>query len=462
MKFKFSNLGIGIALALSAASALIYEVVAANVLFFYFSESSYSVATVLGVFLFGLGIGSLIIYFLLPKINNKKLLFGILQISIALYAFLVLTNLIEIVPKISTLGTFATSFAILLVPTIFLGAVFPLAGSIFKKAEKDIIGLVYSADLCGAIIGSLVAGFILIPQFGAKIAIIVGVGINILSALIMLSRRMKIVPVFVLYLFFIASVFFPSFVYEEKSEYQFYSPSPYGVVKVIDATLYIEEREQCSRSYVDWPKQATERGMAVWALESLEDSHGTLEVLNIGLGCGLTLEKALEYDTRVDVIEINYQVVLANKVMTNVLTNPRVNLIVDDGLKYLRHSEKEYDSILIDVENPAVAHSLKLFTVEAFELVRDSLQDKGTFALWSFSYTDRFRDIVYYSIKEAFPFVYYHHAENVGVFVASKQNLDYSEYVPVGPYEINTIDKNTLTDAYLKGLKEHKPDSSSE
>ena len=462
MKFKFANLDIGIALALSAASALIYEVVATNVLFFYFTESSYSVATVLGVFLFGLGLGSIIIYFLLHKISNRKLLFGILQISIALYAFLVLTNLIDIVPKISTLGTFATSFAILLVPTIFLGAVFPLAGSIFKKAEKDIIGLVYSSDLCGAIIGSLVAGFILIPQFGAKTAVIVGVGINILSALIMLSRKMKIIPIAVVCLFLIVSVFSRSFVYAEKSEYQFYANSPYGLVKVEDDTLYINEREQCSRSYINWPKEATERGMAVWALESLADSSGTLEVLNIGLGCGLTLEKALEYDTRVDVVEINYQVVLANKTMTNVLTNPMVNLIVDDGLEYLRYSKKEYDSILIDVENPAVAHSLALFTVEAFELVRDSLQDKGTFALWSFSYTDRFRDIVYYSLKEVFPFVYYHHAVNVGVFIASKQELGYPEYAPIGPYEINTIDKNTLTDAYLEGLREHKPSDSSE
>ena len=452
MNFKFSNLGIGIALALSAASALIYEVVATNILFFYFTESSYSIATVLGVFLFGLGAGSLIIYFLLHRIKNRKLLFGILQISIAIYAFFVLTNLIEIVPKISTLGTFAASFSILLVPTIFLGAVFPLAGSIFKKAERDIIGLVYSSDLCGAIIGSLVAGFILIPQFGAKIAVICGVGLNIISALIMLSRKMKVAPIVLLYLFLIASIFSPSFVYVEKSEYQFYSNSPYGVVKVKDGTLYIEEREQCSRSYLTWPKQASERGMAVWALESLEDSHGTLDVLNIGLGCGLTLEKALEYDTRVDVVEINHQVVLANKTMTNVLTNPRVNLIVDDGLKYLRYNEKEYDSILIDVENPSVAHSLKLFTVEAFKLVRDSLQDKGTFALWSFSYTSRFRDILYYSLKEAFPFVYYHHADYVGVFIASKQNLGYPEYAPEGPYEINTIDKNTLTDAYLEGL----------
>jgi len=67
MNLKFTNLDIQIALALSAASALIYEVVATNILFFYFIRSSYSIATVLGVFLFGLGLGSLLIYFLLHR-----------------------------------------------------------------------------------------------------------------------------------------------------------------------------------------------------------------------------------------------------------------------------------------------------------------------------------------------------------------------------------------------------------
>ena len=70
-----------------------------------------------------------------------------------------------------------------------------------------------------------------------------------------------------------------------------------------------------------------------------------LTVANIGLGCGLTLEKCLEYNTNVDVIEINYQVVLANKVLSKVLTNPRVNLILDDGLHYFRQSTKHFRTL---------------------------------------------------------------------------------------------------------------------
>ena len=48
-------------------------------------------------------------------------------------------------------------------------------------------------------------------------------------------------------------------------------------------------------------------------------------------------------------------------------------------------------------------------------------------------------------MKEAFPFDYSYE----GVFLATMQKLNQLEYVPSSPYEINTIDRNTLTNAYL-------------
>jgi len=445
MVFKFENFNIQLALALSAASALIYEIVVTNVLFFYFIESSYSIATVLGVFLFGLGAGSLLIYFLSPKIKNKILLFGSLQIIIALYAFFVLTNLTKVVDRISTLGTFVTSFALLLIPTIFLGAIFPLAGSIFKKQKKEVIGLVYSSDLFGAIVGVLFAGFVLIPLYGAKITIIFAVGLNIISSFIILSKKYKLIPILLAVFLLIISMNVGGFVEEETSEYQFYSPSPYGLVKVKDNILIIDEREQCG---LDYPNYTSERLMVNYALEPFGEKEN-LQVLNIGLGCGLTLERVLQYGAEVDVVEINPKVVMANKIMTDVLQNKKVNLIVDDGLKYLRENEKKYDAIFVDIENPSVAHSSNLYTVEAFKIINDSLNEEGKFALWNYvcmANNTRYADILYYSIKENFDFVY----EYPGVFLASKHPLNETEYIPQSDYEINTIDKNTLTQTYRK------------
>jgi predicted membrane-bound spermidine synthase len=453
MKIKFTNIKIQTALGLSAASALLYEVVATHLLFFYFIESSYSIATVLSVFLLGLALGSLTIYYFSNKIKNKHLLFAVLQIAIALYAFTILSNLRDIIPKISTLGTFVTSFLILLVPTIFLGAIFPLASLIFKRDKKEITGLVYSSDLFGAILGTLFTGFILIPEFGVKITIIIGAILNITSALIMFPKKQKIISLLLLFIFIGSTFNIPSVTHEtpvltyEKEEYnkdgyQYYANSPYGLVTVKNDALFIEGRIQCCLCYHN---DTSERLMVVYALEPLQDYSG-ISVLNIGLGCGLTLEKCLQYNTVVDVVEINEKVVEANKIMTDVLLDKRVNLIIDDGLNYLRNNNKYYDSILIDIENPRIAHASNLYTADAFKIIFNSLTDTGTFALWSYGGNSHYYDILYYSLKETFPYVY----QYSGVFLATKNPLiDNTEYTTIDEYEINTIDKNTLTNAFL-------------
>jgi len=279
MKEKLINIRIQTALALSAGSALIYEVVATHILFFYFVESSYSIATVLSVFLFGLAAGSLTIHYLLNRIKNKRLLFAVFQIIIALYAFFILSNLRDILPNISTWGTVVTSVIILLVPTYFLGAIFPLAGSIFKKDKKETIGLVYSTDLFGAILGSLAAGFLLIPFFGAKIAVVFGAGLNLISSFLIFSKKQRIIPICLILLLAVSTINFtslttesPVLTYEEENYihegYQFYAHSPYGLVTVAKDQLCIDGRGQCSFSH-SWGN--SERMMVVYALDPLKD-----------------------------------------------------------------------------------------------------------------------------------------------------------------------------------------------
>ena len=102
---------------------MLYEVVITNLLFFYFVESTYSIATVLSTFLLGLGVGSFLIY-KLKKIKNKESLFGYLQLLLGLYALFILTNLPRIIPAIHPAGIFIVSSALLMIPTIILGASF--------------------------------------------------------------------------------------------------------------------------------------------------------------------------------------------------------------------------------------------------------------------------------------------------------------------------------------------------
>lgn len=401
-------------------------------------------AIVLSTFLLGLAIGSYLIYWQSNKIKRLRLAFGISQIFIAVYAFFILTNLESLIPALTVIGPFAASVMILLVPTIFLGATFPLAGLLIKKDKKDSIGLVYSSDLVGAISGSIIAGFFLIPMFGHSVAVLFGVGLNAISAMIILSGKYKLLPMYLGFVFIATAVLAPGIVMADTEKYDFYSPSPYGLISVVDNYLFIDGRMQCC---YEWGDIQSEKMMVNYSLENF--SGITPRVLNIGLGCGTTIERALEFNAYVDVVEINPQVVNANRLMCDILDEPNVNLIIDDGLHYLRITDKEYDSILIDVENPKVAHSSFLYTVDCFRLVEQALDNNGSFALWNYnrgcsSCDTKFLDVIYYSMKEVFPFVYSY----PGVTLASKKELGEEKYIPGTPKELNTIDRNVLIQYY--------------
>src|SRR5262249_4333206 len=81
----------------------------------------------------------------------------------------------------------AASLCIIL-PTMWLGATFPLAVKVYSNdiSERAVdTGTVYAANTCGALLGALVAGFVLIPEFGARNSLIVIASLFLLCALVL-------------------------------------------------------------------------------------------------------------------------------------------------------------------------------------------------------------------------------------------------------------------------------------
>ncbi|MFA5051912.1 MAG: fused MFS/spermidine synthase [Patescibacteria group bacterium] len=458
----YQNITAQTSLALSAASSLIYEVVATTVLLFYFTKSSYSVATILAVFLFGLGLGAAVMHRMLCKIRQRELLFGAFQLVVAAYAILVLANLAAITPHVSGWSVATASLAILLIPTAILGAAFPLATAMLTKKNGEVAGLAYASDLAGAIIGSLLAGFMFIPLWGNRAAVLCAVGFNLASSLVILPRRWKLLGL-VAAIALGASVLLTTpfdnriSIFSTGSGvpagYQFYGNSPYGLVTVKDSVLSIDNRVQCSfANTAANSEQITEFIMAKAAIEPLGD--GAHRTLNIGLGCGGTLSAITGFQNiQADVVEINPAVVTANREFSNILDHPRVTLVIDDGLNYLRTTDIHYDSIIVDIDNPAVANSSDLYTVEAFAIMAGRLNERGTFALWDYGgYSDNnphYLDIIYYSLHESFPYIYHQQS----IFLASKQPLAGSPYQPTTDREVNTLDRNTLSKVFLDNVK---------
>ena len=82
------------------------------------------------------------------------------------------------------------------------------------------------------------------------------------------------------------------------------------------------------------------------------------KILVIGGGDGGTVRELVRYASveRIDLVEIDEQVVEACKEYlpqtAGKLEDPRVHAFYEDGLKFIRHQENEYDLILVDSTDP--------------------------------------------------------------------------------------------------------------
>lgn len=450
------------ALALSAGSSMIYEVVATTALFFYFTKSTYSVAAVLAVFLFGLGIGSLLAHRIIDRVTDRAVLFGSLQVATALYGVLVLSHLLDIVPKLADIHVALASTVIFLLPTVFLGASFPVATALFRRDRHEVVGLAYASDLFGAIAGTLLSGFLLIPLWGNRATIYCAVVFNIVASFLVLPRTWKYLSAAALAITAASALLVIPIInadvplYELNklpAGYQFYQNSAYGPVAVQNDVLIINNRIQCTYTNTgSGDTDITELQMAKMAITPLPES--SRHILNIGLGCAGTLGQAIsEPGVQADIVEINPSVINANKKFNDILDDPRVNLIVDDGFHYLRTTDQSYDAILLDLEDPSVASSSELYTVEAFNAMKNAINANGVLSVWDYGgYTDNdpeYLDTIYYSLRESFRYIY--HTQSI--FFAANRTLPYDAYSPSTPKQLNTLDKNTLSQRFLDAQK---------
>ena len=190
------------AIALSGFTALSAEVIWTRLLSLHFGATVYTFALILAVFLVGLGVGSAIGASMARTIASPRRALGWCQLllcaAIAWAAYQLTESLPywPINPSIVTTPWFTMQLDlvrclwVVLPGAILWGASFPLALAAVATTEHDaarLAGGVYAANTVGAILGSLVCSFLLIPWIGtshSEQAIII---VSALSALLMLE-----------------------------------------------------------------------------------------------------------------------------------------------------------------------------------------------------------------------------------------------------------------------------------
>jgi spermidine synthase len=122
-------------------------------------------------------------------------------------------------------------------------------------------------------------------------------------------------------------------------------------------------------------------------LAALLTPSRTPTALVVGLGAGATPGALARHTgTQVDVVELSPSVVAAAPFFrvanADVLQQPNVHLMLDDGRNYLLRQRGAYDVVTADVVHPYDAGATNLYSVEYFSLVRRSLAPNGIMVQW--------------------------------------------------------------------------------
>ncbi|HUU39397.1 MAG TPA: fused MFS/spermidine synthase [Desulfatiglandales bacterium] len=424
----------------SGFAALVYEIAWTRTLSLLIGSTVYAFSMMLTAFVLGLAIGSMVYARFVDRVRDPMRALAVIEVAIGLSA-LIVVPFIDRLPFFVTgmisrflesfwllqLSEFGLILLIMLIPTILMGAAFPLVNRLYAQSSLRIgrsVGAVYGSNTIGTILGSFIGGFVLIPWIGIQNSIFVAVLLNILIGSLFFGfsrsltpRRREMAALFSIAVVVVSIVFTPAWdaslmsfgpfheaariteatalshrALEDmagKSKVLFHKEGLSATITVKEIsqgaiTLYINGKPDAS-SFWDRPSQAM---VAHIPLLLHPDPR---KALVIGLASGITLGSAGLYPLEsLECVEIEPAIVEACRYFDeynyHILDDPRVNLIVADGRNHLALASSKYDVIMSQPSNPYFAGIADLFTREFFQLCSQRLTSQGIMCAWLQSY----------------------------------------------------------------------------
>ncbi len=198
----------------SGATGLVYETVWLRQLILVFGSTLYAASAVLSTFMGGLALGAWLSGHAMDRLRVRPLLvYGILEIALGVYAVLVPSLLGGLTPLVGVLwkaggsesflwlsvGKLAGIAAVLLPPTVLMGASLPVLSRQVARREAAIggdVGALYAVNTLGAVLGTVLTGFVLLPALGmtATLRSTAAVNAAIGVAALFLAGRFSPVP----------------------------------------------------------------------------------------------------------------------------------------------------------------------------------------------------------------------------------------------------------------------------
>jgi spermidine synthase len=427
---------------LSGFAALLYQVVWIHSLILVIGVSIYAFSAVLTVFLGGVGLGSLLIGRIMAFTSARQTLkvASFLQLGISLSAIASLSLLSQLpVMFVHGWGMFHESFPlfqtwtflltamVILLPTLLLGALFPLITGLWSNRKGAVgqgVGEAYGANALGTIAGSAIGGLFILDWLGIEGSLYLASVVSALVAALFWymstpdrssQHRWLQVPLSAL-LIMVSIQVLPGWdrtilqaqvfrhserylagdiraeidKYMSQLDFLYYKEGIHGTISV---TSRLNENGVRKKALLNNGKAdaSTAGDMDTQILLGqlpmfLHDDPK--EVMVIGLGSGVTAGSVLRSSVveNIDVLEISPEVVEAsyffNEENHDALNDPRTRLIVADARNYLLASGKTYDVIISEPSHSWVTGVSNLFTREFLEQARKRLKENGILVQW--------------------------------------------------------------------------------
>lgn len=399
----------------SGMAALALEVLWTRSLVFFMGCEVFVFSLILAVFLSGLALGASLARGWAGRVSDPSAALALVQSLLALLTLgslgaiaalkQVLATLIELAPGLHpwtqyVLKGAAACLVVMLPATLLMGATFPLfmrlgaeAGTVGRR-----VGLLYAWNTVGSAVGSLLAGFVLLPQLGLQRAILTVAALTLGLALMTALHGRRSLPVVgltalaLVFGFSLPSDTILARTYQaEFGPLAFFREAPEGTVAV--ATLRDFDRSEFRRLIVNGFSMTGTTFKSQRYMKLLGHLPSLLHPaprrsLVICLGTGMTLSALAahpEYE-RIDCVDLSATVRQALPLFEyanqGVWKDPRVHIRIDDGRNYLLNTEARYDVITFEPPPPRNAGIVNLYSREYYQLCRQRLNPGGLVCQW--------------------------------------------------------------------------------
>ncbi|VAX25435.1 Spermidine synthase [hydrothermal vent metagenome] len=416
----------------SGFCALALELLWTRTLILLLNNTTYAFTLILAVFLFGIAAGSAITSRFIKKSRQHSVrLFAYMQVGIGVTALMTLVSMAinqSVIGVLSGLvgdsGSIARSvpggepmvsailFAFIIVTpcALLMGGCFPLVINTISSSREHSggdVGRVYAVNIVGSVMGSIAAGYILIPVLGLQKSLMFISWVSIAAGLYLLSNRFQklssgaVVATLIICLPLTGALAYNSDIaftlsaqkLDKGSEVEFYQEGASATVLVSSQESDLSAgRKPVKRLWINGDPIAGAFREAL-QLERLQAHIPLLlhpnpkNALVICFGTGSTAGAALSHGLeKVTAVDISQEVFNAGVYFKtgnlDVMNSARLSTIEEDGRNFLLTTDRLFDFITSEPPPPSNSGIVSLYTEEFYQLAKKKLNPGGIVSQW--------------------------------------------------------------------------------